>query len=164
MHTKWKSDFFRNLSNGGLTRLASGCFVETMVYKQEPPQNSRQHVSESPRLEVLGLCIRKGRKPLSHALHGDRAWQQAKLDHASAPVVPRQVVHVNQNWGILLKSTYSMTYTQWISLSAATTVPQNLWDFTILGKLSGTLLNPFGSETVSKIRKIEIRTHIRKNI
>ena len=78
MHTKWKSDFFRNLSNGGLTRLESGCFVDTMVYKQEPPQNSRQHVSESPRLEVLGLGIREGRKPLSHALNEDRAWQLAK--------------------------------------------------------------------------------------
>lgn len=95
MHTKWKSDFFRNLSNGGLTRLASGCFVDTMV--SEPPQNIRQHVSESPRLVVLGLCIRESRKPLSHALNGDRAWKQAKLDHASALVVPRQVVHVNQN-------------------------------------------------------------------
>ena len=63
MHTKWKSDFFRNLSNGGLTRLASGCFVDTMV--SEPPQNIRQHVSESPRLEVVGLCIREGSKPLS---------------------------------------------------------------------------------------------------
>lgn len=162
MHTKWKSDFFRNLSNGGLTRLASGCFVDTMV--SEPPQNSRQHVSESPRLVVLGLCIRESRKPLSHALNGDRAWKQAKLDHASALLVPRQVVHVNQNWGILLKSADSMIYTQWISLSGATTVPQNLWDFTTLGKLSGTLLNPFGSETVSKIRKIEIGTDIRKNI
>ena len=75
MHIKWKSDFFRNLSNGVLTRLASGCFVEMVVYKQEPPQNSRQHVSESPRLEVLGLCIREDRKPLSHALNGDSAWQ-----------------------------------------------------------------------------------------
>ena len=78
MHTKWKSDFFRNLSNGVLTRLASGCFVEMMVYKQEPPQNSRQHVSESPKLEVLGLCIREGRKPLSPALSRNRAWPQAK--------------------------------------------------------------------------------------
>ena len=76
MHTKWKSDFFRNLSNGGLTRLASGFFVDTMF--SEPPQNSRQHVSESPRLEVLGLGIREGRKPLSHALNEDRAWQLAK--------------------------------------------------------------------------------------
>ena len=32
----------------------------------------------------------------------------------------------------------------------------------MLGKLSGTLLNPFSSKTVSKIREIVIRTHIRK--
>ena len=160
MHTKWKSDFFRNLSNGGLTRLASGCFVDTMV--SEPPQNIRQHVSESPRLVVLGLWIRESRKPLSHALNGDRAWKQAKLDHASALVVPRQVVHVNQNWGILLKSADTMIYTQWLSLSASTRVPQNLWDFTTLGKLSETLLNPVGSETVSKIREIETEQILEK--
>ena len=32
----------------------------------------------------------------------------------------------------------------------------------MLGNLSGSLLNPFRSETVSKIREIEIRTDMRK--
>ena len=63
MHTKWKSDFFRNLSNGVLTRLASGCFVETMVYKQEPPQNSRQHVSESPNWRFWVCASEKAANP-----------------------------------------------------------------------------------------------------
>ena len=44
-----------------------------------------------------------------------------------------------------------MIRTQWISFSVATTVPSNLWFFTLPGKLSGTLLNSFGSETVSNV-------------